>query len=125
MEEIRQYAGKHGVEFRTKSFLGEYQGKLYGEYKYPEACVGRVTRPKVRCKNTVFPIGPDGTIYRCHSDLYGRRDDLALGRLLDPDLELEHRYRECSFYGTCIPCDVKIKTNHLQQYGYTSVDILW
>jgi len=123
--EIREYADKHGVEFRTKTFLGKWNGRDYLEYKYPDACEGRINRKHVRCKNTVFPIGPDGTIYRCHSDLYAQRRELAIGNILDGDLKLEHRYRDCSYYGTCIPCDVKIKTNHLQQKGYTSVDILF
>ena len=123
--EIKAYAKEHGVEFRTKTLLGPYNGKMYGEYRYPDACVGKVVRPQVKCKNTVFPIGPDGMIYRCHSDLYGRRRDLAIGNITDPNLKLEHRYRNCSFYGTCIPCDTKIKTNHLQKFGYTSVDILF
>ena len=122
-DEIAAYAKEHGVEFRVKSFLGEHEGKLYSRYKYEDACVGRPLRANVKCKNTVFPIGPDGHIYRCHSDLYGRRYDMAVGKLNDPDLKLEHRHRNCAFYGTCIPCDVKVKTNHLQQDGYTSVDI--
>jgi organic radical activating enzyme len=125
IEEIREYARKEGVEFRTKTFLGEWQGKVYSRYKYPDACLGRVVRPKVQCRNTVFPVGPNGLIYRCHSDLYGQRADVAIGHILDPQLKLEHRYRPCAYYGTCIPCDVKIKTNHLQQDGYTSVDILF
>lgn len=123
IEEIRDYAEEHGVEFRTKSYLGTWEGKMYGEYKYADACVGRPTRKNVECKNTVFPIGPDGTIYRCHSDLYAIRRELSIGNILDPDLVLEHKYRDCAYYGTCIPCDIKIKTNHLQQHGYTSVDI--
>ncbi len=123
IDEIRAYAKEHGVEFRTKSFLGEWQGKTHSRYKYPDACGSRPVRENVKCKNTVYPIGPDGSIYRCHSDLYGRRYEMALGKVTDPDLKLEHRYRNCSFYGTCIPCDVKVKTNHLQQDGYTSVDI--
>ena len=125
IEEIRQHATAQGVEFRTKTFLGEYNGKLYSSYKYPDACKGKVIHPQVQCKNTVFPIGPDGMIYRCHSDLYGSRREIAIGNLMDPDLKLEHKYRSCAYYGTCIPCDVKVKTNHLQQNGYTSVDILF
>lgn len=125
IEEIQEYAKKNGVEFRTKAFLGKWNGKDFLQYKYPDACDGKVARPHVLCKNTVFPIGPDGTIYRCHSDLYSKRRELALGNITDPDLHLEHRYRDCAYYGTCIPCDVKIKTNHLQQQGYTSVDILF
>lgn len=124
-EQIRDYARRHGVEFRTKAFLGEWQGRVYARYKYPDACAGRPLRPRVLCRNTVLPVGPDGQIYRCHSDLYARRAEGVIGQVLDPDLRLDHRHRVCAFYGACSPCDVKIKTNHLQQDGYTSVDILF
>ncbi len=120
---IREYAQKQGVELRTKEFLGKWQGKNYLNYKYPDACEGQVLRANVKCKNTVFPVGPDGSIYRCHSDLYARRQELVLGNMLDVGLRLENVYRDCAFYGTCIPCDVKVKNNHLQKFGYTSVDI--
>lgn len=121
---IKAAAGAEGVEFRPKAFLGEYQGKLYGEYKYPDACQGKgVSRNKVWCRNTVFPIGPDGYIYKCHADLYAGRTHLALGNILDTELRLDYQHRPCSFYGLCSPCDIKVKNNHLQQFGYTSVDI--
>ena len=29
----------------------------------------------------------------------------------------------CDNFGLCSECDVKIKNNHYQQFGYTSVDI--
>jgi len=123
--EIQEYALANGVEFRIKEFLGKWNGKDFLGYKYPDSCEGKVMQKHVLCKNTVFPIGPDGAIYRCHSDLYAKRKDLILGNLLDPNLKLENVYRDCAFYGTCIPCDVKVKTNHLQQFGYTSVDIIF
>ncbi len=124
IEEIRNLARKEGVEFRTKAFLGEYDGHLYGQYKYPEACQGSpAEHRKVWCRNTVFPFGPGGHIYKCHSDLYAGRTSLALGHILDEDLCLEHKHRPCSFFGLCSPCDIKVKTNHLQNFGYTSVDI--
>jgi len=123
IDEIREYAQRQGVEFRTKVFLGEWGGKVSATYKYEDACDGRVRRKHVLCKNSVLPIGPDGFIYRCHSDLYAKRNDVALGNIMDPDLRIEHKYRHCAYYGTCIPCDVKVKTNHLQIDGYTSVNI--
>ena len=124
IQSIRAEARAEGVEFRTKAFLGEYQGRMCGEYKYPDACQGREgTRTKVWCRNTVFPIGPDGNIYKCHADLYAARSHLALGNIRDEALQLQQQYRPCSFYGLCSPCDIKVKTNHLQQFGYTSVDI--
>lgn len=123
VQEIRAYAKSQGVEFRTKAFLGSWQGNLYGRYKYPDACCGKVVGRNVQCKNTVLPVSPEGVIYRCHADLYAKRDDLAIGNLLDPDLKIEYAYRDCAFYGLCSPCDIKVKTNHLQEDGYCSVDI--
>lgn len=124
-EEIRDYARPYGIEFRTKAFLGRWEEKVYGDYKFPEACGGVRLGKKVKCKNTVFPIDTDGTIYRCHSDLYAKRQDLAIGNITDRDLVMEHKYRDCINYGLCSPCDVKIKTNHLQQDGYTSIDVIF
>jgi len=122
-EEVREYAKKQGVEFRTKIFLGIWEGKVYGRYKYKDASSGHQIGKEVQCRNTVLPIGPEGTIYRCHSDLYADRKDLAIGCITDPDLEIKHMHRKCLSYGLCSPCDIKIKTNHLQQDGYCSVDI--
>jgi sulfatase maturation enzyme AslB (radical SAM superfamily) len=124
-EEIRAYAKSQGIEFRTKIFLGQWQGKLYGRYKYADACDGRVTKKHVQCRNIVLPVSPEGIIYRCHADLYADRKELAIGKLLDSRLNIEHVYRDCSSYGMCSPCDIKVKTNHLQEDGFCSVDILF
>ena len=109
-----------GIDFRTKDFLGEYNDKLYGIYKYAGACERKFKR-KVLCKTTELIIGPDGYIYRCHSDLYGNR--IPIGHILDEDFKIIDEYRVCQCFGYCNPCDVKIKTNRFQQYGHTSVDI--
>ena len=112
-----------GVELREKEFLGLYEGKMYGTYKYPGAADGRAKGIKVLCRNTVMPVSPDGTIYQCHSDLYFRRRNRALGNILDEKFAFPQEHLLCPFYGTCSECDVKVKNNHYQQYGYTSVDI--
>jgi organic radical activating enzyme len=122
-QKIRDLANKYKVEFRTKEYLGRYQGKMYGKYLYPDAVKGRIMKDEVFCKNTVVPIGPTGHLYRCHSDLYQQRLDNSIGHLLDRDAVFSDQYRSCNFYGTCSECDIKIKTNHLQLHGYTSVDI--
>ena len=122
-EKIRILADQHNIEFRLKDYLGWYQGKMHGTYLYPDAVQGRVVEDEVLCKNTVVPIGPTGHLYRCHSDLYHQRLDCSIGHLLNPDATFSDQYRSCNFYGMCSECDVKIKTNHLQAYGYTSVDI--
>ncbi len=111
---------KLGIDFRTKEFLGEYQGKIYGTYKYPDA-ITKTHRKRVLCRTTELIIGPTGHIYRCHSDFYERRT--PIGHILDPEFQIEDIYRECTWYGHCNPCDIKIKTNRFQIYGHTSVDI--
>lgn len=119
----RDLCEKEGVFFRTKEFLGFHQGKLYGTYKYPEAVSGSVANSPVNCKNSVLILGPNGLAYRCHSDLYHKRHELAFAHLLDQNFTVEDKFRSCSFFGLCSECDVKVKTNHLQQFGYTSVTI--
>ncbi|MBI5124451.1 MAG: radical SAM protein [Candidatus Omnitrophica bacterium] len=120
---MKEHARRFKVELRPKEFLGEYKGKIYGEFLYPDAVRGMRQGRNVLCKNTVVPVAPDGTIYRCHSDLYFNRRALALGNILDDDLRFPDDYLGCDNYGLCSGCDVKIKTNHHQEYGYTSVDI--
>jgi hypothetical protein len=109
-----------GIDFRTKEFLGEYEGKLYGTYKY-EDCCSRKFKKKVLCKTTELLIDPQAKVYRCHHDIYS--DINAIGSLLDAGFVLEDKYRPCEDYGFCNPCDVKVKTNRFQQFGHTSVDI--
>ena len=121
--DMKAFAKEHGVELRLKEFLGKYNGKMYGDIKYPEAVKGRPVGITVSCKNTVAPVSPDGTIFLCHSDLYFDRKELALGNILDENFAFPTSHIACSNYGTCSECDVKIKTNHFQQFGYTSVDI--
>lgn len=123
LNNIKQYANKYGVELRIKDFLGKHNGKTYGSFLYPDAVLGERIGINVLCKNTVVPISPDGYIYRCHSDLYFQRKDLSLGHILDEFFSFPEKYLPCSNFGLCSECDVKVKTNHYQQFGYTSVDI--
>lgn len=123
--QVRDFADKKGVEVRKKEFLGEWDGKQYGTFLYPDAVKGKKNSARVLCKNSVVPIAPDGTVYRCHSDLYSQRKELALGNLSDDHFILPREHLLCKNYGLCNECDVKIKTNHLQIFGYTSADIIF
>jgi hypothetical protein len=109
-----------GIDFRTKEFLGEYQGRLYGTYRYEGACE-KISKKRVLCKTTELIIGGDGSVYRCHSDLYEGR--APVGNILDPGFGIEEVFRVCDFFGHCNPCDVKVKTNRFQRFGHTSVEI--
>ena len=122
-EEIRRardYCTDLGIDFRTKEFLGEYEGTLHGTLRYRGACDLK-TPQQVVCRTSELLIGPTGNIYRCHSDLYSDRS--AIGHLLDPELQINDQARPCSWFGYCNPCDVKIKNNRYQEYGHTSVVI--
>ncbi|MFA5863274.1 MAG: radical SAM protein [Phycisphaerae bacterium] len=110
-----------GLDFRTKDFLGFYNGQLYGEYLYPAALDGQRHSP-VKCKNSELLIDPSGFIYRCHHDVYKGLN--PIGHILDPELRIESKFRECQFFGNCNPCDIKVKNNRFQQFGHCAVEIL-
>ena len=109
-----------GIDFRTKEFLGEHNGKLYGQYRYPEA-ISKKDGNSVFCKTSELIIGPTGHIYRCTADVYENRENV--GHILDPNFQIEDKFRNCDFFGHCNPCDIKIKTNRFQQFGHSSVEI--
>ena len=113
---------KEGIDFRTKEFLGEYKGKFYGTYLYKGAIERQFTK-QCLCKTTELLIGPGGDIYRCHSDLYESRK--PIGHILDPDFTIKDIFRPCNLFGHCNPCDIKIKTNRFQEFGHTSVKIIF
>ncbi len=115
-----EYCRALGIDFRIKEFLGIYEGRLFGTYTYPEACSGQVER-KVRCRTSELLVGPDGGVYRCHRDLYEGR--LVIGTLADPCFQVAEVFRDCTAFGKCNPCDVKLKTNRHQVFGHTSVRI--
>lgn len=108
------------IDFRTKEFLGEHEGKLYGQYRYSEAVSKKICR-NVLCKTTELIIGPTGEVYRCTADVYEDRE--PIGHILDPNFQIEDRFRPCGWFGHCNPCDVKVKTNRFQQFGHSSVEI--
>ena len=118
-ELTREQTDKYGIDFRLKEMLGEYKGRMYGRFKYPNALSKRSRR--IQCKSTELLIAPDGGIHKCHRDLYAGENQL--GNLLDKDLKIEFKFRECEKFGQCNPCDHKIKNNRFQKYGACSVEI--
>jgi len=103
------------IDFREK----EYLSKDCGTYKYPEAISGD-SNGAVLCKTSELIVGPSGHIFKCHADMYANRD--SIGHILDEDIP-DFTFRECKNYGHCNPCDIKLKTNRLQEYGYCAVEI--
>ncbi|CAG0929493.1 hypothetical protein RHDC3_01175 [Rhodocyclaceae bacterium] len=121
MAAAREYCAARGVDFRTKEFLGEHNGTVHGTFRYRGAC-DRKGAEHVQCRTSELIIGPDGAVYRCHSDLYAGM--APVGNILDPDFRFEDRFRPCHRFGYCNPCDVKVKTDRFQSFGHTSVEIL-
>ncbi len=119
--EAQAYCKGLGIDFRLKEFLGEYQGKMYGTYRYPGAC-DKEFEKTVQCRTTELIMGPDGSVYRCHSDLYEGRT--PVGNITDPAYRIEDIFRPCEVFGHCNPCDIKVKTNRFQVFGHTSVEII-
>lgn len=111
-----------GLDFRLKEFLGENNGMMYGTFKY-DGSVAAKTLENCECRTTEIIVNPAGYVYKCHADLYNSRNPIA--HILDPDFNEESidRFRQCSNYGNCNPCDVKVKTNRFQIFGHTSVEI--
>lgn len=122
IKEAQKKCKNLGIDFRVKEFLGEYKGRMYGTYKYPDAC-SKKFRKKVLCRATEFLVDPKGDIFRCHHDLYKGVNSIDI--LFNSDFEIQDIYRECDSFGFCNPCDVKLKTNRFQKYGHSSVDIKW
>jgi|SRR3989339_217516 len=120
IREAKALALDAGIDFRTKEFLGRYQERLYGTYKYEEACFKEEAR-EVDCRSSELIIGPGGDVYRCHRDAYAGLN--PLGNILEADFVVLDGYRSCDSFGYCNPCDVKIKTNRFQEPGHTSVEI--
>ncbi len=104
---IMEMAVAKQIFFFPKNFLGEWNGKLYGTYKYSEGLDGK--KKPVKCRTRELLIDPSGNIHRCHRDLY--ESENVLDNILNPDLKVEDSFRPCSNFGECNPCDVKLKTN--------------
>lgn len=118
--ECQQAALSKGIDFRFKEFLGVYNNKIYGTYKYADACFSDNLKT-VSCKTSELLIAPDAQVYRCHHDLYNSYK--PTGSLLSEDFSIDAGFSRCEKYGKCNPCDVKVKNNRLQEWGHTSVEI--
>ena len=112
-----------GVTFKTKELLEEHKGVMHGTFKYKGAVdADKKEYKNCLCRTTELLIAPDGSIHRCHSDLYNLRK--GIGYINDTSFALDREYRSCSVFGSCSGCDIKLKTNRFQEFGHTSVDII-
>ena len=112
----------YGINFKVKELLGEHKGVTYGTFKYKDSVdVPKELWKTCVCRTSELLIAPDGSIHRCHSDLYNLRE--GIGHVLDDDFSLDRKFRACAVYGNCSGCDTKVKNNRFQIDGHTSVEI--
>ncbi len=116
---ITEKAREERIYFFIKDFLGKRDGRLFGHFKYPDALSGR--KKDVLCRIKELLIAPDGNVYRCHRDLYTAENSVT--NLLLNNFQIEDIFRPCKAYGSCNPCDVKLKTNRFLEMGSCSVEI--
>jgi SAM-dependent methyltransferase len=110
---------KRGITITPQTFLGKYNGELfpndesslakdYGEtginnqelYKFGFSCQ---EKKETICHTGRFLVAPDGGVYRCHYQLYSRRD--KQGDVKDFQMPIDQDFRMCNDFGFCNPCD--------------------
>lgn len=116
----QKYCKDNGLFFKTKDLLGMYDDKIYGDFKYPGSCFSKELKSCL-CKTSELLIAPEGSVFRCHHDLYNKKS--PLGHILDPNFSIDDSFRPCDYFGQCNPCDIKIKNNRFQEFGHCSVEI--
>lgn len=112
-----------GIDFRVKEMMdgGDRDGTQCGTYKYPDSVGAKILKTS-DCRTTELLIAPDGSIHRCHSDIYNLRK--GIGHIMDESFKLDREFRSCQVYGDCSACDVKVTTNRFQVPNWTSVEII-
>lgn len=93
--------------FFVRDFLGWHENQLYGNFKYPHGLNGNLKN--CECKTSELLIDPEGSVYRCHRDLYSLLN--PIGNILRMGFEIEDRFMPCSNFGACNPCDLKRKAS--------------
>ena len=113
--------GNEGIDFRLKEFVGIYKNEEYGNFSKYKNSAFQESSKDCLCRIKELIIGPNGSVYKCHRDLYAKENELI--KIKDKNFNVEYKFRECNQYGQCHPCDVKVKTNSKQNLGYCSVEI--
>jgi SAM-dependent methyltransferase len=110
---------KRGISITPQTFLGFHDGEMfpndesslapnYGEtginnrelYENGFSCK---QKQELLCHSGRFLVAPDGGIYRCHYQLYSKRD--KQGDVQDFQFPIDQDFRLCTDFGYCNPCD--------------------
>ena len=115
IKKIRKTCQKLGIDFRLKDYLDKNIEASKIRYHFNEDTL-------VHCRNSDLIIGPDLNVYKCHYDLYTNK--VPLFNLKNSQMDsVEPIWTTCSYPTRCNPCDMKIKNDRYQQWGYCSVEI--
>jgi len=117
--QMAERARQEKMYFFIQDFLGVKDGRLYGNFKYPEGLDGKLKHAECRTKELL--IDPKGDVFPCHRHLYHNTN--KIGNINDVHFRIKDEFRSCEEYGGCNPCDVKLKTNRFLQMGSCSVEI--
>lgn len=105
---------REGIDVRLKQYL---DGDKNGTYKYKDM----QGKKNVLCKPSEFLVAPDGSIFRCHGDLYNNRN--PVGNIMDTNIKLSEEFIPCKKVA-CNSCDIKVKFDRFQNTGHCAVEIL-
>ena len=75
----------------------------------------------VKCRTSQLLLNPEGKVFKCHRDLYKRKNEIGL---LDKISKIDFAYRECYNVKECHPCDIKIKRDRFGNDEFCAVDII-
>jgi pyruvate-formate lyase-activating enzyme len=122
VDKAKEFLASKSLKCTVKPFLGHLDGKLYGQYKYDGACEKK-TRTGVLCRNSNLLVGWDGSVYRCHADLFNNNKEGILGNFFDSNFRVNEDYLPCNNFGFCASCDVQEKLDRFGRYGYCAAQI--
>ncbi len=110
---------KRGITLTPQTYLGIRDGEMFPNDEttvapnYGETGINNMDlyqagfscqqKQSMLCHSGRFLVAPDGGIYRCHYQLYSRRD--KQGDVFGFQFPVDQDFRLCNDFGFCNPCD--------------------
>lgn len=103
----RVVSGMSGCSFETKPLLDNTVKVENSQEKL------------MLCRTRELLLAPDGSVYRCHRDLYKQENRIGS---IDTMEEISTDFRTCNNYLECHPCDTKVKRDRFGNPGYCAIE---
>lgn len=120
IDDASRHCGSKGLTPVLKPYLGMHDNRVYGYYKYDQACFSSALH-RVSCRSSNLLVAPDGGVYGCHKGLFGKIPLLSTGNLFG-EYEFD-KVVDCPHYGDCNACDVQYKYDKEGNWGFSAVTI--